>query len=891
MRIPVPGGIVDTDARVLESPGGDVPLREKEARLFEVLVQAEGGVVSREALNREVFDYAPSVASRTLDATVARLRKKLESIGAEGTVQTVYGEGYRYWQARSEQPRAIVGYDEAEASLRAALAGPGVVLVTGTGGVGKTALVAEVLRDAADVVTVRCSPDRPLAVAVLDAVGMPAAPVDAVGAALALRPGLVLVLDDAEVVDAGDLADALGWTTGTTLRLVVVSRVRLPCPGAREVALSGLDAASARVLFASQAGPVEGDVDGLLARLGHHPLSVVLAARRVRTLGLDAFAKHLARDPDLLSGDDPNPRHRSLARILDATLGLLPEPARAALTALAAVDDPIDDDAAITVIGGGALDGLPALLDAHLVVRHDGEYDLHPRTRAHVRRAGPPAALDAAERRYLAHLAGLVRASLPMAHDLPTDRLARAERRAGVLGDPHASALLYGLCRALHDRGDVQVLEAGLAALPDDDPYAALVAAHLTRQAQPGRVELGDRAIELTRTDPVLAVDAYLQRASVLAHHGRGPEAVRDLDAFEALACGFGEACTVWSWLWTAVVCRVAAPDHAEERMRRIEPHLGRLDGADQLRFYGNAALVAARRLDHRRYLEICEIRTALAEERGDPLELAQAYVQHGPAHWWLGEYEPSVRLMQKAFDLAPAGPRWIQVMSANNLGAMAMHTLDWEASRRALTLGVMRAGTSERSRMTAEIQLGCLEREMGIRGSDAPGPNITGVMDDRWFVWPAQCGDLARSLALAEAVLRDERPVDVNRVRALDAAAELFVAAGHWSAAVEALGIVLGQMRQGTADRNPLVALERVARRALGERVPRWTPPSGLVPYLRVNTEIWNAVEDAFDGKAERALTRIAAVRREVAHPGLTERSVLAWRLRAAEAVVAAVR
>lgn len=56
-----------------------------------LLVAGREGV-EREIIHREVFGYGPAVVSRSIDAAVARLRRKL---GA-ACVVTAYGRGYRF---------------------------------------------------------------------------------------------------------------------------------------------------------------------------------------------------------------------------------------------------------------------------------------------------------------------------------------------------------------------------------------------------------------------------------------------------------------------------------------------------------------------------------------------------------------------------------------------------------------------------------------------------------------------------------------------------------------------------------------------------------------------------------------------------------------------------
>lgn len=92
---PVPavfGFELDAEARQVTAGGEPVVLTRKEFDLLEMLVRANGGLVTREALMQQVWDTAWVGASRTLDVHVATLRAKL---GDAATIETVRGFGYR----------------------------------------------------------------------------------------------------------------------------------------------------------------------------------------------------------------------------------------------------------------------------------------------------------------------------------------------------------------------------------------------------------------------------------------------------------------------------------------------------------------------------------------------------------------------------------------------------------------------------------------------------------------------------------------------------------------------------------------------------------------------------------------------------------------------------
>ncbi len=74
--------------------GEEVALTALEFRLLRTLAQRRGRVQSRERLLEDVWEMAPTVTTRTVDAHVRRLRKKLGP--AADLIETVRGVGYRF---------------------------------------------------------------------------------------------------------------------------------------------------------------------------------------------------------------------------------------------------------------------------------------------------------------------------------------------------------------------------------------------------------------------------------------------------------------------------------------------------------------------------------------------------------------------------------------------------------------------------------------------------------------------------------------------------------------------------------------------------------------------------------------------------------------------------
>ena len=84
--------IVDRVRRRVSRAGRPVVLTRKEFCVLELLLAADGGVVSAEELLEHVWDTTIDPFSNTVSVTVSRLRRKL---GGPPLIETVIGSGYR----------------------------------------------------------------------------------------------------------------------------------------------------------------------------------------------------------------------------------------------------------------------------------------------------------------------------------------------------------------------------------------------------------------------------------------------------------------------------------------------------------------------------------------------------------------------------------------------------------------------------------------------------------------------------------------------------------------------------------------------------------------------------------------------------------------------------
>ena len=94
---PAPAGglVVDVRGRRVRIHDAEVAVTAKEFDVLALLDQERGAVVTREQLMDQVWDENWFGSTKTLDATVGRLRQKLEAAGSPVQVGTVRGVGFR----------------------------------------------------------------------------------------------------------------------------------------------------------------------------------------------------------------------------------------------------------------------------------------------------------------------------------------------------------------------------------------------------------------------------------------------------------------------------------------------------------------------------------------------------------------------------------------------------------------------------------------------------------------------------------------------------------------------------------------------------------------------------------------------------------------------------
>lgn len=75
--------------------GQSVSLSKRESDIIEILMERYPRVAGREDLLEKLWDDQVYVDENTLNVNITRARKKFESIGIQGAIETVRGAGYR----------------------------------------------------------------------------------------------------------------------------------------------------------------------------------------------------------------------------------------------------------------------------------------------------------------------------------------------------------------------------------------------------------------------------------------------------------------------------------------------------------------------------------------------------------------------------------------------------------------------------------------------------------------------------------------------------------------------------------------------------------------------------------------------------------------------------
>jgi DNA-binding winged helix-turn-helix (wHTH) protein/tetratricopeptide (TPR) repeat protein len=438
---------VDLATRRVLRPSGEVGLTPLEHSLLMYLIAHAGRVVTQGELLEAVWELDASTRTATVYATVNRLRKKVEPDPASPRhIVNQPGAGYRF-QPPEDGP---TGRSTLLAELRVLTTTPGLVVLRGPGGIGKSTLARAWLGEEGvwiDLSHLRAAEE--VVPAVADAIGSDLVEADAeeqLLRALARRP---FVLDDLERI-RGIHALLARWVA-LAPELTGLATTRIPLDVGEELEVPPLDrAASEQVLVeraATHGVQVDGPLDDVLDALDGHPLSLVLAGDRLRQLTPADLGAALQEPVTALSpGAD---RQTSLSRCLDLTWEALDASTRELAIELTVFAGPFGYRAASAVSGRTEVLSHLDALRAHGLLRvgADRRFTWLAPIRAFVASRGSPP--DEIRRRHASWFAGLVAHSDDEERRLAALRDARPDLRHALQTPGLSPETVASLLRAL----------------------------------------------------------------------------------------------------------------------------------------------------------------------------------------------------------------------------------------------------------------------------------------------------------------------------------------------------------------------------------------------------------------------------------------------------------
>ncbi len=95
-EIEIQGLILNRMSHSVRLGSDEIQLSPREFQLLDLLVKNKGQVLPREVILERIWGYDSEVAPKTIDATVKLIRKKLQSFGKQGLVESIRGVGYKF---------------------------------------------------------------------------------------------------------------------------------------------------------------------------------------------------------------------------------------------------------------------------------------------------------------------------------------------------------------------------------------------------------------------------------------------------------------------------------------------------------------------------------------------------------------------------------------------------------------------------------------------------------------------------------------------------------------------------------------------------------------------------------------------------------------------------
>ncbi len=628
-------------------------------------------LVEAHLTNSQIADTL-CLSVRTVESHVSSLMRKLGVADRRTLARLAPRSGVGSDDSWPPEVTTFIGRERERVALVADLGRHRMVTVTGPGGVGKTRLVINVVREVAaarrdgglfvDLVAVS-DPDQVVAAAAA-AAGVAEQPGRSLSEAVtsALRGSdAVLVLDNCEhVLDSARTLTELLLRSCPSLMVVATSRVRFAAPFEWVVEVPGLfvteDGGDGVQLFLERAAAALGgrpatidrrQVSALCRSLDGSALAIELAAGRYPSLGLDGLRAGLRdRLRYLTTGARLGDRHRSLATAIAWSFDLLSDADRSVLIAVSVFASWFDVDAAQAVVeptdSSEVADALARLVDHHLLVAAPGQPTRY---------------------RALESIRQFADARLTVPEPADTVHARHRQWCLDQLAELAGQAPDDAWCRRLDRLADDARAALTWAADQGMDPDASRVGEQLgALLLLRGQLEEAQRRYEQAadRAEPVAEQVRLLRLAAgVAAARVTGNDTLRLLEAAADRAAAAGDhltaaSCQAWMVIYCTMMPGIIAvlPDPAEatgwlELASAVAPHSPAVE----------VAVAAALPVSDQRSRLLAEHAADAARRQGQPLEESVALDQLCSVHLARHDLGGAVALLRRRGDVLDALP------------------------------------------------------------------------------------------------------------------------------------------------------------------------------------------------------------------------------------------
>ncbi|MGG3891198.1 response regulator transcription factor [Metabacillus fastidiosus] len=94
-QISIGGLVINRTSQTVLHGGDEIQLSPREFQLLDLLAKNKGQVLPREVILDRIWGIDADVSTKTIDATVKLLRKKLDTFGKQDLLQSIRGVGYK----------------------------------------------------------------------------------------------------------------------------------------------------------------------------------------------------------------------------------------------------------------------------------------------------------------------------------------------------------------------------------------------------------------------------------------------------------------------------------------------------------------------------------------------------------------------------------------------------------------------------------------------------------------------------------------------------------------------------------------------------------------------------------------------------------------------------